>query len=121
MLGRTFKKKYFEMETGTEHKAYSDTDYGSNYNKIFENNSPELDGQTSPIDELDTQLDSKSSSKTDYRDGIDEFFQDDGFFSGTSYHQLNDTSSMVDFDMLLSSLASSPSGRDRFFLTSAAN
>ena len=53
-LGRTFKRKYFEMGTGTEHEACSDTDYGSDYNKIFENNSPELDGQTPLIDELDT-------------------------------------------------------------------
>ena len=43
-LGKTFKTKYFEMETGTEHETYSDTDYGSNYNEIFENNSLELNG-----------------------------------------------------------------------------
>lgn len=43
----------------------NDTNYDSNYNEIFKNNSLELDGQTPPIDELDTQLDSRSSSETD--------------------------------------------------------
>ncbi|WP_375449160.1 hypothetical protein [uncultured Nostoc sp.] len=62
------------MGTDTEHEANSDTDYGSDYNETFENNSSKLDGQTAPINELDTQLDSESSSKTDYGDGIDELF-----------------------------------------------
>ncbi len=109
------------METGAEHEALSDTDYGSDYDEIFENDGPELDGQTPPIDELDTQLDSESSSETDYGDGINELFQDDGLLNGTSSHQSNNTSSMVDFDMLRSSPPSSPSGRDHFFLTSAVN
>lgn len=50
---KTLKKNYFEIQTGKKHKAYSDTDYGSYYNKIFEKNCPELDGQIPPIDELD--------------------------------------------------------------------
>ena len=70
---------------------------------------------------MDTQLDSKSSSETDYRDGIDEFFQDDDLHNGTSSHKLNDISSMVNFDMLKLSLALSLSGRDHFFQTSAVN
>ena len=109
------------MGTGIEHEACSDTDYGSDYDEIFENDSPELDGQIPLIDELNTQLDSESSSEMDYGDGIDELFQDDGLFNSTSSHQSNDTSSMVDFDMLQSSPASSPGGRNRFFLTSAVN
>ncbi len=43
------------METGAERKALSDTDYGSDYDEIFENNGPKLDGQILPIDKLDTQ------------------------------------------------------------------
>lgn len=53
-LGRTFKRKYFKIGIGIEYEACSDTDYGSNYDEIFENNSPELDGQTPPINKLDT-------------------------------------------------------------------
>ena len=86
MLGRMFKRKYFEMETGTKHEVCNDTNYDSNYNEIFENDSPKLDGQTPPIDKLDTQLDSKSSSETDYGDRIDELFQDNSLFNGTFFH-----------------------------------
>lgn len=53
-LGKTLKRKYFEIETDTKYKACSDTNYGSHYNEIFENNSPELDEQTPPINKLDT-------------------------------------------------------------------
>ncbi len=115
------RNNYFEMETGADCEALSDTDYSSDYDEIFENDGPELDGQTPPINELDTQLDSESSSETDYGDGIDKLFQDDGLLNSTSSHQSNDTSSMVDFDMLRSSPPSSPSGRDHFLLTSAVN
>ncbi len=109
------------METGTKREALTDTDYDSNYDEIFENNGPELDGQTLLIDELDTQLDSKSSSEIDYGDGINELFQDDGLLNGIFSHQLNNTLSIVNFDILRSSLASSPSGQDHFFLTSVMN
>ena len=43
-LVRLFKRKYFEIEIGIIYKIYSDTNYSSNYNEIFENNNPELDG-----------------------------------------------------------------------------
>lgn len=39
---------------GVEHKTLSDTNYSNNYNEIFEYNSSELDGQTPPINKLDT-------------------------------------------------------------------
>ena len=104
------------METGAQREALSDTDYGSDYDEIFEDHSPELDGQTPAIDELDIG----SSSETDYGDGNDEFFQDDGHVNGIG-HQSNDTSSMADFDMLRSSPPSSPSDRNHSFLTSAVN
>ncbi len=42
------------MVTNPEREALSDTNYGSNYDEIFENDGPELDGQTPPINELDT-------------------------------------------------------------------
>lgn len=62
------------METNTKYEALSDTNYGSDYNKIFENNGPELNGQILPINKLNTQLNSKSSNETDYGDGINKFF-----------------------------------------------
>ena len=66
ILDKTLRKNnYFEIETGAKHEVMNDTNYDSNYNEIFKNNSLELDGQTPPIDELDTQLDSRSSSETD--------------------------------------------------------
>lgn len=57
----------------------SDIDYSSNYDEIFENNNPELDGQTPDIDELDIHFSSKLSSKTDYGDRNNKFFQDNAF------------------------------------------
>ena len=42
------------MKTGAENEALNNTDYGSNYNEIFKNNDPELDGQILLIDKLDT-------------------------------------------------------------------
>ncbi len=119
------------METRVQRKALSDTDYSSNYNEIFNNHSPELDGQMLAIDELDIHSNSGSSSKTDYRDGNNKFFQDDSFVNGIGRrgqdngnsltNQWNDTSSMANFDMLQSSLLSSPSDWNHFFLTSAIN
>lgn len=35
ILGRILKRKYFEMKTDIDYKAYSDTDYDSHYNQIF--------------------------------------------------------------------------------------
>ncbi len=119
------------METGAQHEALSDTDYGSNYDEIFEDHSPELDRQTPAIGELDIYSSSGSSSKTNYEDGNDEFFQDDGPVNGIGHHgqgngnslthQSNDTSSVADFDMLRSSPPSSPSDRNHSFLASAVN
>lgn len=44
MLNRTLKKNNdFEMETDAKCKTLSNINYGKNYNKIFENNSLELD------------------------------------------------------------------------------
>lgn len=60
--------------TGTEYKALSDSNYNNNYNKIFKNNGPELNRQISPINKLNTQLDSKSSSETNYKDVINKLF-----------------------------------------------
>lgn len=59
MLGRTLKKKYFEIETNIENETYNDTNYDNNYNEIFKNNGPKLDRQILPINELDSQLNSK--------------------------------------------------------------
>lgn len=73
----------------------------------------------------------ESSSETDYESRIDKLFQDNTLLnsigrhshggSNSLSHQSNDISSMVNFDMLQSSLSLSPCGQDLFFLTSAAN
>ncbi len=63
------------METGAQRKALSNTNYGSNYDEIFENHSPELDGQMPAIDKLDIHSNSESSSETDYGDENDKFFK----------------------------------------------
>ena len=109
----------------------SNTDYSSNYDEIFENNGPELDGQTLDIDELDIHSSSESSSKTDYGDGNDKFFQDNALVNGigrrgpvngnSSVYQSDEISSMADFNMLQLSLSSSPGSQDHFYLTSAVN
>lgn len=86
-LGRILRKNnYFKIKTGAEHEALTDTNYGSNYDEIFKSNDPELDGQIPPTNKLDTQLDSKSSSKINYGDGIDKLFQDNGFLNDTFFH-----------------------------------
>lgn len=120
------------MEPRTQYEALSDTDYGSDYDEIFETNGPEPDGQTAndgAIGKLDIHSVSESSGETDY--GDDEIFQDDVFVNGIDRrgpgsgsslsHRLDETQSMVDFDMLRSSPPSSPNGSDSFFLTSATN
>lgn len=53
----------------------TDTNCDKNYNKIFENNSLELDRQMLTINKLDIYLNSESFSKTDYRDRIADFFK----------------------------------------------
>lgn len=42
------------MEINTKHKTYNDIDYDNDYDKIFENNSLELNEQTLPIDKLNS-------------------------------------------------------------------
>lgn len=64
----------------------SNTNYGSNYNEIFEDSSPELDGQTLAINELDIYLSNELSSETDYKDGNDEVFQEDSPVNSISRH-----------------------------------
>ncbi len=125
------RKKSFQIETKTQRKALTDTDYDSNYDEIFENYSPKLDRQTPAIDELDIHSNSGSSSEIDYRDGNNEFFQDNdpvnsigrhGQDNGNSLtHQSNNTSSMANFDILRSSPSLSLDDRNNFFLTSAIN
>ncbi len=72
------------METRAWYEALSDANYGSNYDKIFEDYSPKLDGQTPAIDELNIYSRSGSSNETDYGDGNNEFIQDDGFMNDIS-------------------------------------
>lgn len=74
------------METGAQHKALSNTDYGSNYNEIFKNNGSELDGQTPDIDKLDIPSSSESSSETNYGDKNNKFFQDNALVNSTGCH-----------------------------------
>lgn len=54
------------MNTETQYKALSKTNYDTNYNKIFENNDPKVNQQTPVIDKLNSHLSSKLSSKIDY-------------------------------------------------------
>ena len=132
------------MDTGTgmeirkKCEVLSDTDYESDYDEVFEKNGLEFNGQTPAlkrhipaIEIVEIHSSSKSSSETDYGSEVDKLFQDDTLLNSIGRrshggrnslsHQSNDTSSMVDFDMLRSSPPSSPSGQDHFFLTSAAN
>ena len=69
----------------------------------------------SDIDKLNIYLSYKSSSKTDYRDRNDKFF-DNTFINSIS--QSIKTSSMANFNMLQLSFFLLPSGYDPFFLTS---
>lgn len=126
------------MEIGKECEVLSDTNYGSDYNELFEKNGPEFNGQTPAlkrhtpaIEVVEIHSSSESSSETDYGSEVDEFFQDDTLLNSigrrshggrnSSSYQSNNTLRLVDFDILRSSPPSSPSGRDHFFLTSAAN
>ena len=105
------------MEIGKEYEVLSDTNYGSDYDEVFEKNGPEFNGQTPAlkghipaIEVVEIHSSSESSSETDHGSKVDELFQDDTFFNsigrrshgGRNFlsHQSNDTSSMVDFDML---------------------
>ena len=126
------------IEIGKECEVLSDTNYGSDYNEVFGKNGLEFNGQTPAskghtpaIEVVEIHSSSESSSETDYGSEIDKLFQNDTLLNSISRrshdgrnfssYQSNDTSSMVNFDMLRSSPPSSPSGRDHFFLTSAAN
>lgn len=62
------------METGAQCETLSNTNYGSNYDEIFENHNPELDEQTPAIDELDIHLNNELSSKSDNGNRNNEFF-----------------------------------------------
>lgn len=115
------RNNYLEINTGVERKALSNTDYGSNDDRIFENGDLKLDGQIPPIDKLDIQFDSNVSSERDYRDGIDKFFQDDGFLNSRFSHQSNNNLRLFNFDMLRLSLTLFLSDRNHFFLTSIVN
>lgn len=77
----------------------SDIDYDSNYDEIFKNYSSELNGQTPAINELDIHSSSGSSRKTNYGNENNEFFKDNGFVNSIG-RQSNNTSSMVNFDIL---------------------
>ena len=126
------------MEIGKECEVLNDTNYGSDYNEVFEKIGSKFNGQTSAlkghipaIELVEIHSSSESSSETDYESEVDKLLEDDTLLNSigrrshdsrnSSSHQLNDTSSMVDFDMLRSSSPSSPSGWDHFFLISAAN
>lgn len=61
-----------------------DINYGSNYDKMIENNSLELDKQILAIDKLDIYSKNKLFSKTGYKDENDEFFQDNSFINNIS-------------------------------------
>ena len=62
----------------------SKTNYDSNYNEIFEDYSPELDGQMPAINELDIHSSNGLFSMTDYENGNNKFFQDDGLVNSIS-------------------------------------
>lgn len=109
------------MVISRKYEALSDINYNNNYNKIFENNNLELNGQISPINKLNTELDSKSSSETNYGDKINKLFQNDGLFKNIFSHQSNNILSMVNFNILQSSSTLFSSGQDYFFLTSIIN
>ncbi len=76
----------------------------------FENHSLEQDRQTLAINEFDIHSSSRLSSEKNYKDSNDKFFQDNGLVNSIGCcgqdngnfltYQLNDTSSMANFDML---------------------
>ncbi len=117
----------------------SDTDYGSDNNEIFEDHSLELDGQilaivdrqTPAINELDIHSSGELSNETDYGNGNNKFLQDNTPVNSISHHdqgnrnfltyQLNNTSSMADFDILQSSSPSLLNNRNHSFLISTVN
>lgn len=62
------------MNTETQYKALTKTNYGTNYNKIFENNDPKVNWQMPVIDKLNSHSSSKLSSKIDYIKKNNKFF-----------------------------------------------
>lgn len=121
MLDKTLKRKYFQIKIDLKLKSYNDIDYDNDYNKIFENNGWELDGYILLIDKVDSPLNSKSLSEKNYKFEIDELFQDDDLFNSTFSHQSDDISSIVDFNILWSSLISFQSSWNNIFLTNDIN
>ena len=104
------KEKIILTRDWDKYRALTDTNYGSNYNKIFENNGLELDKQISAINKLDIYSSNKLSSKIDYKNGNNKFFQDSSFINNISRcsqdnrnflcYQSNNIGSMADYDIL---------------------
>lgn len=101
----------------------SNTNYGSNYNKIFQNNGLKLDKLIPAINKLDIY--SNNDSQTDFKDVNNMFFQNDTVFNDIGHygfgnasffsHQSNKTSNIADFNILQSSSFLSQNGRESFF------
>lgn len=72
-------RNYFIIKTGVQYETWSNINYGSNYNEIFQYYSPELDGQMPVMNELYIHWSSRLFSKTNYGDRNNKFLQDDGF------------------------------------------
>lgn len=99
--------------------------YGSNYNKIFEDYSLEIDKQISIINKFDIYSSSESSSKIDHGDENNKLFQDNSFVNSIGHngqgnenflsYQLNNISSLANFDIFWSSSLSSLSNQNHFF------
>ena len=96
----------------------NNTNYDSNYNEIFENNSLKLDRQTLDIDKWDIYLSNELSSTMDYKDRNNKLF-DNALIN--SIGQSTELLSMANFNILQSSPRSLPSSYDHFFWTSAIN
>lgn len=99
------RKKSFQIETEAQFKVLSNTNYGSHYNEIFENNDLKLNKLMLAMNKLDIHL--SNDSKTNYRDENNGLIQDNAFFNSIYYHSLGNenslshkTSNMADFDML---------------------
>lgn len=101
----------FQIEPRTYYETSSNTDYSSNYNKIFEINGPKPNSQTvnnEAISKLDIYFGSGSSSKTNYRN--DNIFQNNIFVNSINhcglssrsflFYRLDETQSMVNFNIL---------------------
>lgn len=108
------------MGIKAQFEALSNINYSSNYNKIFKNNSLELNNLILTIDKVNIHL--SNDSKIDYRDENNKFFQDNTLFNNINCRGLGNrnffsykTSNMVDFDMLQLSPFLSPNNRDLIF------